>query len=77
MKKIKKWICGYLAKFLRMKYPNQTRDETLFNKKNEKYDLIREFNEISSKSLLANVIDEKTREFVLNDDFGIIRSNQI
>ncbi len=32
------------------------------------------FNEISSKSLLANVFDQKTREFVCNDDFGIIRS---
>jgi hypothetical protein len=41
------------------------------------FDSIKEYtniNEISSKSLLANVFDQKTREFVFNDDFGIIRS---
>ena len=43
-------------------------------KSSKKYNLMKDFNEISSKSLLANVIDHKTRDFVLNDDFGIIRS---
>jgi hypothetical protein len=57
-----------------MKNPNQPKIEILLRKKPDEYDLIKDFNEISSKSLLANVIDEKTRQFVLNDDFGIIRS---
>ena len=71
---MKKWICGYLARLLRMKNPNQPKTEILLRKKPEKYDIFKDFNEVSSKSLLANVFDEKTREFVLNDDFGIIRS---
>jgi hypothetical protein len=57
-----------------MKNPTQPKIDILLRKKPDKYDLIKDINEISSKSLLANVIDEKTREFVLNDDFGIIRS---
>ena len=53
-----------------MKHPNFYRQQV--PKKKDKYDLVKELN--GSKSLLANVIDGRTREFVLNDDFGIIRS---
>ena len=62
-----------------MKNPNHPKMEVNSENRNrtDTFDSIKEFsiyNEISSKSLLANVIDEKTRNFVLNDDFGIIRS---
>lgn len=61
--KIQKWICGYLAKILRMKVPSTVKlspEEFKIDKKR------------SSKSLLANIIDEKTQKFILNDDFGVI-----
>ena len=59
-------ICGYLATILRMQKPNKKP-----KKKDYKKEMIlsanstNDLNELSSKSLLANVLD-------INDDFGVI-----
>jgi hypothetical protein len=42
---------------------------------NRKSSFKNEINESSSKSLLANVFDEKTNEYVLNDSFGVVANN--
>ena len=36
-----------------------------------------DYRESSSKSLLANVYDDKIKDFVLNDDFGIIGNGRL
>jgi nicotinic acetylcholine receptor len=36
-----------------------------------------DYHESSSKSLLANVYDDKIKDFVLNDDFGIIGNGRL
>lgn len=48
--------------------PPVTNPETAMGNRYNQFEL----NDISSKSLLANVIDDRTNEYVLNDDFGII-----
>lgn len=55
-------ICGYLAKFLGMRRPGDGP-----KKMNQAY-LANELNELSSKSLLANVLD-------INDEFGVVNGN--
>jgi hypothetical protein len=53
-----------------MRLPNQESDSINLNNKFQptKHDI----SESSSKSLLANVFDERINDFVLNDDFGVI-----
>ena len=86
--KIKKWICGKLAKFLLMENPKQTQDEKnqrekdsltkvsmdkssmdrmMFKHKNNGINSNSSSNDIntmSSKSLMANVLN-------INDDYGL------
>jgi nicotinic acetylcholine receptor, invertebrate len=65
---VEKWLCGYLASLLRMKIPRKSRYKKLADRKSFDLNntiLYNEFNEQSSKSLLANVLD-------INDDFGVI-----
>jgi hypothetical protein len=50
-----------------MRLPNSS--ELNLNKRNS---IKNEINESSSKSLLANVFDEKTNEYVFNDSFGVV-----
>lgn len=60
---VNKWICGYLARFLRMHIPSKEEEED--EEKKSFRNNINELNDVTSKSLLANVLD-------INDDFGVI-----
>lgn len=75
---IKKWICGYLAKVLFMKNPQaQENSGSSLNLSNGLELTKIDYRESSSKSLLANVYDDKIKDFVLNDDFGIIGNGRL
>jgi hypothetical protein len=63
IKKIDKYICGYLARFLRMSIPD--REEMRTKKRLKRSKLNRENVDICSKSLLANVLD-------INDELGTV-----
>lgn len=69
---VEKWICGYLAKLLRMKLPKNLDPEeipTAINKPNSYRNMRNDISETSSKSLLANVLD-------INDDYFNKSSNR-
>ena len=59
---VNKWICGYLARILRMHIPVKEEEDD-----DEKKSLknLNELTDMTAKSLLANVLD-------INDDFGVI-----
>ena len=57
---VEKWICGHLAIFLRMEPPGKEKD----NEEDEEDKKMNNINDMTAKSLLANVLD-------INDDYGI------
>ena len=64
---INTWICGHLARFLRMHIPGKEEDEEDGDKKSKNN--MNDFNDMTGKSLLANVLD-------IDDDFGILTKSK-
>ena len=69
--KIEVFICGWLASVLRMRRPIKENISKKIQSKKEFYssNSFNDFNELSSKSLLANVLD-------ISDDFGVLKKSK-